>query len=50
MTVGQYVEATAKEFGGAIAIDSFCLYERGEGLEKKEDNFADEIAQMVSGN
>ncbi len=50
MTVGQYVAATAKEFGGEIAIDSFVLYERGEGLEKKEDNFADEIAQMVSGN
>ncbi len=50
LTVGQYVAETAKAFGGAIAIDSFCLYERGEGLEKKEDNFADEIAQMVSGN
>ncbi len=50
MTVGQYVAATAKELGGAIAIDSFHLYERGEGLEKKEDNFADEIAQMVGGS
>ena len=50
LTVGQYVAAAAKEFGGNIAIDSFCLYERGEGLEKREDNFADEIAQMVSGN
>lgn len=49
LTVGQYVAAAAKEFGGSIAIDSFCLYERGEGLEKREDNFADEIAQMVSG-
>lgn len=49
LTVGQYVAAAAKEFGGNIAIDSFCLYERGEGLEKREDNFADEIAQMVSG-
>lgn len=50
MKVGQYVDACAKEFGGAIAIDSFYLYERGEGLEKREDNFADEIAQMVGGN
>ncbi len=48
--VGQYVAATAKAFGGSIAIDSFVLYERGEGLEKREDNFADEIAQMVKGN
>lgn len=50
LTVGQYVENAAKEFGGSISIDSFYLYERGEGLEKKEDNFAEEIAQMVSGN
>ncbi|MGN0988718.1 MAG: translation elongation factor Ts, partial [Eubacteriales bacterium] len=50
MTVGQYVASAAKEFGGSIAIDSFYLYERGEGLEKREDNFAEEIAQMVSGN
>lgn len=49
MKVGQYVASAAKEFGGTISIDSFCLYERGEGLEKREDNFADEIAQMVSG-
>ncbi|MBQ7715213.1 MAG: elongation factor Ts [Clostridia bacterium] len=48
--VGQYVANTAKAFGGSIAIDSFVLYERGEGLEKREDNFADEIAQMVKGN
>ena len=50
MKVGQYVAAAAKEFGGSISIDSFYLYERGEGLEKKEDNFADEIAQMVKGS
>ncbi|MBR6917331.1 MAG: translation elongation factor Ts, partial [Clostridia bacterium] len=48
--VGKYVEDTAKAFGGSIKIDSFVLYERGEGLEKREDNFADEIAQMVKGN
>lgn len=48
--VGQYVKATAKEFGGDIKVVSFVLYERGEGLEKREDNFADEIAQLVKGN
>lgn len=47
MTVGQYVAATAKEFGGSISIDSFYLYEKGEGLEKKEDNFGAEIAEML---
>ena len=48
MTVGQYMEATAKELGGAISVDSFYLYEKGEGLEKKEDNFGDEIAEMLN--
>ena len=48
--VGQYVQATAKQFGGEIKVASFVLYERGEGLEKREDNFADEIAQLVKGN
>ncbi len=47
MTVGQYVAATAKEFGGSISIDSFYLYERGEGLEKREDDFAEEIARLT---
>lgn len=47
MTVGKYVEACAKEFGGAISIDSFYLYEKGEGLEKREDNFGAEIAEML---
>ncbi len=48
--VGQYVKETAKAFGGEISVDSFVLYERGEGLEKREDNFAEEIASMVKGN
>ena len=47
MSVSQYVAATAKEFGGSIAIKGFSIYERGEGLEKKEDNFAEEIASMM---
>jgi len=47
MTVGQYVAATAKEFGGKIELTGFYCYERGEGLEKREDNFGDEIASML---
>ncbi len=47
MKVGEYVAKCAKDFGGAIAIDSFYLYEKGEGLEKKEDNFGDEIAELL---
>ncbi len=47
ISVGKYVENTAKEFGGSIRLDGFWIYERGEGLEKKEDNFAEEIASMM---
>lgn len=47
ITVGQYVAAAAKEFGGKIELVGFWCYERGEGLEKREDNFGDEIASML---
>ena len=49
MTVAQYTEATAKELGGKIAVASFVKYERGEGIEKREDDFAGEIAKLVNG-
>ena len=47
MTVGKYVEATAKEFGGKIELSGFWCYEKGEGLEKREDDFAEEIARLT---
>lgn len=47
MSVKKYVEAKAKEFGGKIEIKSFTRLEKGEGLEKKEENFADEVANMI---
>ncbi len=47
LTVGKYVENTAKEFGGKIALSGFWCYERGEGLEKREDDFAEEIARLT---
>ncbi len=49
MSVGKYVEASAKEFGGAIKVVGFFMYEKGEGLEKREDDFAAEIEKMVRG-
>ena len=50
LTVGKYVEATAKEFGGKIKVVSFTLFEKGEGLQKREENFAEEIAKLAGGN
>ncbi len=46
--VGKYVANTAKELGGSIAITSFVRYEKGEGIQKREDNFAEEIAKLTA--
>ena len=48
MKINQYVAATAKEFGGAIAIDGFWRFEKGEGIQKREENFAEEIAKLTN--
>ena len=47
ITVGQYTAQVAKALGADIKVLSFVLYEKGEGLEKREDNFAEEIAQLT---
>lgn len=47
LSVTQYTNNVAKELGGSIKITGFVRYEKGEGLEKREDNFADEVASMV---
>ena len=41
------VAAVAKEVGGSIQIKAFYRFEKGEGLEKKEENFAEEIAKQL---
>ena len=47
-SVQQYVDAEAKKLGGKIVVADVVRFERGEGVEKKEENFADEIASMVN--
>ena len=47
LTVGKYTEATAKKLGGSIAIKKFIRFEKGEGIEKRQDDFAAEVASMV---
>lgn len=49
-TVGQYIAAEAKKLGGTITLKGFVRYEKGEGLEKREDNFAEEIAKLTGKN
>ena len=40
----QHVAAVAKELGGKIQVVKFVRYEKGEGIEKKTDDFAAEVA------
>lgn len=47
ITVEKHVANVAKELGGTIKIISFARFEAGEGIEKKADNFADEVANMI---
>ncbi|MBP3248904.1 MAG: elongation factor Ts [Ruminococcus sp.] len=47
LTVQGYVDAEAKKLGGSIKVVDVVRYERGDGVEKKEENFADEIANMI---
>ena len=45
--VDQYTAQTAKALGGNIAILDFVRFEKGEGLEKRSDDFAAEVASLV---
>ena len=47
LTVAKYTDKVAKELGGEIKITKFARYEKGEGLEKKSDDFAAEVASMM---
>ena len=49
ISVQKFTETTAKELGVKITVLEFVRFEKGEGLEKREDNFADEVASMVKG-
>ena len=47
LTVGKYVESIAKKLGGSINITKFVRFEKGEGIEKRQDDFAAEVASLV---
>ena len=49
MTVEQYMNAVAKEAGVKVTLKDAVRFEKGEGIEKKQDDFAAEIASMVGG-
>ena len=47
VTVGQYVKNAAKELGSDVEVVSMVRYEVGEGIEKREENFAEEVAKQM---
>ena len=47
-SVGGYVASAAKELGGTVAFKDAVRFEKGEGIEKKQENFAEEIASMIN--
>lgn len=47
LTVQKYVDSVAKKLGGSIKVTEFVRYERGEGIEKKADDLASEVASMI---
>ena len=48
-SVAKYIEEVAKANGAKIAIKGFVRFETGEGIEKKEENFAEEVAKQMAG-
>ena len=47
MTVGGYIESYNKQVGGQVKVAEFYRFEKGEGIQKREDNFAEEIAKLA---
>ena len=47
-SVAKYVEEVAKANSAKITIKSFVRFETGEGIEKKEENFAEEVAKQMN--
>lgn len=49
-TVAKYLEAVSKEVGSEVTLKRFIRFETGEGLEKKNEDFAAEVAAQMQGN
>lgn len=46
-SVEKYIEDAAKKLGGSVKFVDAVRFEKGEGIEKKEDDFAAEVASMI---
>ena len=48
MTVEQYVNSAAKALGGSVKFIDAVRFEKGEGIEKKQEDFAAEVAAQMN--
>ena len=48
MTVEKYIASAAKALGGTVTFRDAVRFEKGEGIEKKQENFAEEIAKQLA--
>ena len=49
MSVSKYVASVAKELGGSIKVTGYVRFDKGEGIEKREEDYGAEIAKMING-
>ena len=49
MSVSKYVASVAKELGGSIKVTGYVRYDKGEGIQKREEDYGAEIAKMIQG-
>lgn len=47
VSVGQYLANVSKQVGATVTVKNFVRFETGEGLEKKSENFAEEVARQM---
>lgn len=50
LTIEKYVAEVAAKIGSSITIDKFARFEKGEGIEKKQEDFAEEVKRQMGGN
>ena len=49
MSVSKYVASVAKELGGSITVTGYVRFDKGAGIEKREEDYGAEIAKMIQG-
>ena len=47
VSVEQHVAAVAKELGTTIKVNGYIRFEKGEGIEKRQDDLAEEVAKLI---